>query len=57
MYKRIIKGWDEEDVYTGWRKYLAWTSRPGAVKKVKRRTHKRERREAQQWIQEQLDTE
>lgn len=55
MIKRIIKGWDEEDVYTGWRKLLYWTARPGAVKKVKRRTHKRERQEAKHWIQEQLD--
>lgn len=55
MIKRIIKGWDEEDVYTGWRKLLCWTARPGAVKKVKRRTHKRERQEAKHWIQEQLD--
>lgn len=55
MIKRIIKGYDEEDVYTGWRKLLCWTARPGAVKKVKRRTHKRERREAKHWIQEQLD--
>ena len=55
MRKRIIKTGDEQDVYTGWRKYLYWTARPGAVKKVKRRTHKRERREASQWIKEELD--
>lgn len=53
--KRHIKGWDEEDVYTGWRKYLVWTSRPGAVKKVKKRTHRRERREAAKQIKEQLN--
>ena len=53
--KRIIKGWDEQDVYTGWRKYLVWTSRAGAVKAVKRRTHKRERREAKMWIEEQTN--
>ena len=53
--KRIIKGWDEQDVYTGWRKYLVWTSRAGAVKAVKRRTHKRERREAKMWIEEQAN--
>lgn len=46
MSRRIVSA-DEQDAYTGWRKYLIWTSRPGAVKKVKRRTHKRERREAQ----------
>ena len=53
--KRIIKGGDEQEVYTGWRKILAWTDRAGAVKKIKRRTHKRERREAKAWIKEQLD--
>lgn len=53
--KRIIKDGDEEDVYTVWRKMLVWTSRAGAVKKVKKRTHRRERRESQRWIEEQLD--
>lgn len=51
--KRIIVNGDEQDAYTGWRKVLVWTSRPGAVKSVKRRTHRRERREARQWIEEQ----
>lgn len=55
--KRIIKTWEEQDVYTKWRKLLIWTSRPGAVKSVKRRTHKRERREAKHWIEEQLTDE
>lgn len=45
MTRRIVD-WEEQDAYTGWRRLLIWTSRPGAVKKVKRRTHKRERREA-----------
>ena len=53
--KRIMKNGEEYDAYTNWRKYLCWTSRPGAVKSVKRRTHKRERREAKRWIEEQLD--
>lgn len=51
--KRIIKDGDEQDVYTGWRKMLVWTSRAGAVKKVKKRTHRRERREVKVWIDEQ----
>lgn len=42
---RAIKGGDEQDVYTGWRKVYVWTKRAGATRKVKRRTHKRERRE------------
>lgn len=46
MTRRRILHEEEHDVYTKWRKLLYWTQRPGAVKKVKRRTHKRERREA-----------
>jgi hypothetical protein len=42
--RRITNG-DEQDVYTGWRKVYVWTKRAGAVKAVKRRTHKRERQE------------
>lgn len=52
--RRIVTG-DEQDAYTRWRRLLIWTSRPGAVKKVKRRTHRRERREAQTEINEQLN--
>ena len=55
--KRHIKGWDEEDVYTAWRKLYCWTQRAGAVKKVKKRTHRRERREADAQIKEQLNEE
>ena len=54
--KRLVKTGDEQDAYSRWgRKYLAWLQRPGAVKKVKRSTHRRERREAKQWINEQRD--
>lgn len=53
--KRIIKDWDEQDVYTAWRRLYCWTQRAGAVKRVKKRTHRRERREAKRWIEEQLD--
>lgn len=51
--RRIVTG-DEQDAYTKWRKYLVYLSRPGAVKSIKRRTHKRERREAGSEISEQL---
>lgn len=44
MARRIVH-WDEADAYTGWRHRLAWLRRAGGVKKVKRRTHKRERQE------------
>lgn len=53
--KRIIKNGDEQDAYTLARKFYAYLSRAGVVKKIKRRTHKRERREAKRWINEQLD--
>lgn len=54
MTRRQIKHYEEQDVYTGWRKFLIWTSRPGMTKRVKRRTHKRERREAKREIQEEI---
>ena len=53
--KRIVKDYDEASVYSRWRKLLVWTDRPGAVKKVKKRTHRRERREASKYINEQLE--
>jgi hypothetical protein len=43
---RRIVGADEQDAYTRWRKLYCYLQRPGVVKKIKRRTHKRERREA-----------
>ena len=54
MIKRTIKTGDEQDAYTLARKLYCYLARPGVVKKIKRRTHKRERREARQWIDEQL---
>lgn len=53
--KRIIKNGDEQDAYTLARKFYCYLARPGVVKKIKRRTHKRERREAKGWINEQLN--
>ena len=53
--KRVIKTADEQDAYTGWRRVLIYMSRPGVVKSIKRRTHKRERREGMQEIREQLN--
>ncbi|QOP65099.1 hypothetical protein PQE12_gp39 [Arthrobacter phage Adumb2043] len=46
MGRRRMAHWDEQDVYTGWRRVLCYTQRPGVVASIKRRTHKRERREA-----------
>jgi hypothetical protein len=42
-WKTKLKTGDEWDVVTGWRKYLCWTKRPGACKKVKRRIRRRDR--------------
>lgn len=43
MGRRAIKGHDEQDVHTGWRRLYAWTQRTGATAKTKRRTRRRER--------------
>lgn len=50
MGRRAIVSWDEEDAYTGWRKVLCYLDKAGAVKYIKRKTHRRERREAKQAI-------
>lgn len=53
--KRIIKNADEQDAYGKWgRKYLIYISRRGVRKGIKKSTHRRERREADLWIDEQL---
>ena len=46
MVGRRIVGGDEQDAYTFARKFYCYLARPGVVKKIKKRTHKRERREA-----------
>lgn len=53
MRRRIDHSWDENDAYTAWRRLLHW--RPGQIKAIKRRTHRRERRERAQDIHEQLE--
>jgi hypothetical protein len=45
MGRMRILASEEQDCYTGWRKLLIYTQRAGVVKSVKRRTHKRMRRE------------
>lgn len=54
MKRRITNG-DEQDAYTRWRHYLIYMGRPGVVKAIKRRTHKRERREGKAEIRDQLE--
>lgn len=50
MGRRLMKSWDEQDACTAWRKVLCYLQHPGVVKSIKRKTHKRERREAKQAI-------
>lgn len=52
---RAIKTAAEQDAYTPWRKYLCYLARPGVVNKIKRATHRRERREGKAEIREQLE--
>jgi len=53
MRRRVEHSWDENDAYTRWRRFLHW--RPGQIKAIKRRTHRRERRERHEDIREQLE--
>jgi hypothetical protein len=46
MGRRPMSSWDEHDAYTGWRRVLCYIGRPGVRRSIKRKTHKRERREA-----------
>jgi hypothetical protein len=55
MGRRAITGWAEEDAYTGWRKFYCYLQKAGAVKYIKRRTHRRERREAKREIRTSAD--
>jgi hypothetical protein len=54
MKRRRIVGFDEQNAYTGWRKHYCYLQKAGAVKGIKIRTHRRERREARTEIREQL---
>lgn len=54
MPRRIVTA-DEQDAYTSWRKVYCYLQRAGAVKQVKRRTHRRERREGVAEIRSQME--
>lgn len=55
MTHRFIKNEEESDAYNPFiRKLLRMNRRPGIVKKIKKRTHHRERHEAIAQINEQL---
>lgn len=47
---RQAKNAEEADAYGRWRHVLLYLQRPGVVKKIKRRTHKRERQEGRREI-------
>ena len=48
MTKRRMVNGDEYDAYTSARRMYFYLQRAGVVKAIKRRTHKRERREGKQ---------
>ena len=50
MGRRAIVGWDEDDAYTSWRHVYCYLAKAGAVKFIKTKTHRRERREAKRAI-------
>ena len=41
---RPVKGWDEQDALTGWRRYYTKFRRAGAAAQAKRRYRRKERR-------------
>lgn len=46
MGKRALKGHFEQDALTGWRRWYCYTQRAGVVRKAKRQSNRRERRNA-----------
>jgi len=54
MGRRRMVNAEEVDAYTGWKKYYCYLTQSGVVAKIKRATHKRERREGQREIRDQL---
>jgi len=53
--KQVLKGGDEWDVVTGWRKVLKSMGRPGKKKEVRKRLSKRARKEAKDEIKKQVE--
>lgn len=51
--KRAIRGWEQQDAFTGWRRYMFWQR--GELRKIKRRASKRERRQKRLEINEQRE--
>jgi len=45
-HREKIKGGDEQDVFSGWRRLLCYTGRPGVTKAIKSKFNRRIRKEA-----------
>lgn len=56
MGRRRVADSDEQDAYTAWRRLYVYTQRAGVVRSIKRKTHKRERREARVLLQKEIQS-
>ena len=54
--KQVMKGGDEWEVVTGWRKVMKWCAKAGKKKEVRKKMSKRSRREAKKDIENQIKT-
>lgn len=52
MRSQHKNSYEENSAFTGWRRVVAWVQRPGARKKVKRLSHKKDRRIGRHKIEE-----
>ena len=50
MTKRPIRGWAQQDAFTGWRKMMCYLKRAGATSSIKREARRRERHDAKKSI-------
>jgi hypothetical protein len=53
--RQKLKNAAEWDVFSGWRRWLCYTSKAGVCKSVKRDVNKRARQEAKQEIESELE--
>lgn len=54
-HREPLKGGDEWDVFTGWRKVLKYTARAGVCRAIKTKFNRRQRRESKEEIRKTLD--
>lgn len=52
--KLPLKNWDENDAFTSWRRRLFWQA--GELTKIKRRHHKRVRRDGKEQIKKETES-